>query len=397
MLEAMYHAAIGWVLAAVGEVDDAAAECRSGLDLAVDLGTGWRLGSYGALVSLAVRGDDLAGAPAQAAGARALAAAGPRRRPADSPQVRRPVLSSGASRHATDVLIDVCGVLAMRCTGRALVARTWPGSWWPPGMEMADELASVGSPPTGSARRVGGADPPGFAQQRPRRPRRGGRRGPYSRPLWPRRRDAGRALAIVGTSPPPTPCSRDGHLRAAPGRRSVARRGGVALAGIRRGQRAAARDGLDSLITDGVPPTPWPPDCPIRDRRADVPVAPHRADHVPRAGKTVHRDRAGGRQGPPADSPHGGRCASPTLHSGRRRDANDTLSRRCPLQSCYPHHGWLGRGAPGGRQGAAPRQLQRQRNTTAGRSAPAQARGRRSGPRKRMRASRRGLATSGGR
>ena len=62
MQVAMYHAAIGWVLMATGEVDDAAAECRSGLDLSIDFGTGWRLGSYGVLVSAAVRRDDLDGA-----------------------------------------------------------------------------------------------------------------------------------------------------------------------------------------------------------------------------------------------------------------------------------------------------------------------------------------------
>ncbi len=109
MLEAMYHAAMGWVLMATGEVDDAAAECRSGLDLAVDLGTGWRLGSYGALVGLAVRGDDLAGAAEMVD-----AADGYLRRTGEQPlldlfrQGEAELLEAqGRVDDATDVLLDV--------------------------------------------------------------------------------------------------------------------------------------------------------------------------------------------------------------------------------------------------------------------------------------------------
>ena len=138
MLEAMYHAAMGWVLMAMGEVDDAAAECRSGLDLAVDLGTGWRLGSYGALVSLAVRGDDLAGAVEMLDAGRWLSAAHRRATSARPvpPGRGRAVGSPGASRRRdrTSSSMSGEGTCATTCTGRCHSSlRTWPGSWWPPG------------------------------------------------------------------------------------------------------------------------------------------------------------------------------------------------------------------------------------------------------------------------
>ncbi len=59
---ANYQSATGSTLHARGDVDDAVAEYRAGMELAEELGTGWRLSCYGALTSIAVRSDDLAGA-----------------------------------------------------------------------------------------------------------------------------------------------------------------------------------------------------------------------------------------------------------------------------------------------------------------------------------------------
>jgi DNA-binding CsgD family transcriptional regulator/tetratricopeptide (TPR) repeat protein len=52
----------GSTLYAQGEVDDAVAEYRAGLELADDLGTGWRLPAYGGLASIAVHRGDLGAA-----------------------------------------------------------------------------------------------------------------------------------------------------------------------------------------------------------------------------------------------------------------------------------------------------------------------------------------------
>ena len=56
---ANYQFATASTLHARGEVDDAVAEYHAGIELAEELGTGWRLSGYGALASIAVRSDDL--------------------------------------------------------------------------------------------------------------------------------------------------------------------------------------------------------------------------------------------------------------------------------------------------------------------------------------------------
>ena len=59
---ATYQFATGSTLHARGDVDDAIAEYRAGMELAEELGTGWRMSAYGALASIAVHRDDVSAA-----------------------------------------------------------------------------------------------------------------------------------------------------------------------------------------------------------------------------------------------------------------------------------------------------------------------------------------------
>ena len=59
---ANYEFATASTLYARGDVDDAVAEYHAGMELADDLGTGWRFSAYGGLASIAVRRDELDGA-----------------------------------------------------------------------------------------------------------------------------------------------------------------------------------------------------------------------------------------------------------------------------------------------------------------------------------------------
>jgi DNA-binding CsgD family transcriptional regulator len=63
-------------------VDDAVTEYRAGIELAEDLGTGWRLSAYGGLASIAVRRDELDGAAGLVAEGEAYL-----RRTGDQPQL----------------------------------------------------------------------------------------------------------------------------------------------------------------------------------------------------------------------------------------------------------------------------------------------------------------------
>jgi DNA-binding CsgD family transcriptional regulator/tetratricopeptide (TPR) repeat protein len=79
---AIYQFATGSILHARGDVDDAVAEYVAGMELAEDLGTGWRMSAYGALASIAIHRDDLGAAAALVADGEAYL-----RRTGDQPQL----------------------------------------------------------------------------------------------------------------------------------------------------------------------------------------------------------------------------------------------------------------------------------------------------------------------
>jgi DNA-binding CsgD family transcriptional regulator/tetratricopeptide (TPR) repeat protein len=119
---ALYQFTTGSTLHARGEVDDAVAEYRAGMELAEELGTGWRLSAYGALASIAVHRDDL-GAAAQ------LVADGDAylRRTGDQPQLPLFLRAKSELLEAQGLAADALAVLA--------------GVWRP--LLAADVLGSV--------------------------------------------------------------------------------------------------------------------------------------------------------------------------------------------------------------------------------------------------------------